>query len=321
MPERHHDGPPDPAMRCAFVAAGAACVTIGLVVLLAVSAGTSLEETGVALLICLVGTGLSGAACYQAGDTEFMRRAMGAGLVLFSGSVAFWFVPRASAALASLLHADGFPPIVLAVAVLLVPTALIAWLLPARGDVSPLSTPPPDARRLAGGTTHSVRRWRAKVPTGIGFLLVVVPWWCGALTGSVVSALRQEWAPAAICASHVVLLIAFFNIRTQIDDRGIIVRSVLWWPYYRVPLHQIVRADVEHYSASRAFFGLDDNKNGVFWFLAMRNGPAIRITTTGRDRTVGALDPAEGAALLNTLADDARHRREQDPPLTDQIFG
>jgi hypothetical protein len=69
-----------------------------------------------------------------------------------------------------------------------------------------------------------------------------------------------------------------------------------------------------------AFFGLDDNKNGVFWFLAMRNGPAIRITTTGRDRTVRALDAAAGAALLNTLADDARGRQEQDPPLTDQIF-
>lgn len=95
-----------------------------------------------------------------------------------------------------------------------------------------------------------------------------------------------------------------------VDREGLTVRSVLRWPRYRVPLDEVVRADVTHVSPLRDFGGWGwrvgrDGRVGV----VLRRGEALQVTRTARRSIVVTVDGAATAAgVLNALVDRSRPR-------------
>lgn len=104
------------------------------------------------------------------------------------------------------------------------------------------------------------------------------------------------------------LLAAMLVVRVTVDTRGLVARSPLGWPTVRIPLDEVVAARAAEVNPLGEFGGwgyrvATDGRVG----LVMRKGDAIVVErTAGRVVVVTVDDAAQGAALLNTLADRAR---------------
>jgi hypothetical protein len=120
--------------------------------------------------------------------------------------------------------------------------------------------------------------------------------------------LTRIW-PLLIVVGLLVLLIAsMFRWMVRIDGTGLMVRSAIGWPRLRVPLDEVVRADVIEVRPVRDFggWGLRVGRHGRVG-VVLRRGPALLVQRTG-DRSVAVtMDGAATAAgMLNAHADQAR---------------
>jgi uncharacterized membrane protein len=135
------------------------------------------------------------------------------------------------------------------------------------------------------------------------------------VTGLVVAAallaltlLAQVWVLLAVAAVVFVLIAAMSSAVVQVDDRGVTVRSPVGWPRTRVPLDEVVRADVIEVRPVRDFggWGWRVGRHGRVG-IALRRGEALLVERTGgRSLAVTVDGAAQAAGLVNALADRAR---------------
>jgi hypothetical protein len=185
----------------------------------------------------------------------------------------------------------------------LVPALIVASVVPA--DLPQPATGAVDLDaprlRLAPGDPAT---WvgRASSPTALAIGLPVA----ALLLALVV--LTRLWALLIIDLVVIGLLVAMSWFVVRVDRTGLTVRSSVGWPRTRVPLDELVRADVTQVSPVREFggWGWRVGRNGRIG-IVMRRGEALLVERTGgRSIVVTADDAATAAGLLNTLADDAR---------------
>jgi hypothetical protein len=105
-----------------------------------------------------------------------------------------------------------------------------------------------------------------------------------------------------------ILIASMFRWVIRVDSRGLTIRSALGWPRIRVPLDEVVRADVIQVRPLRDFggWGLRVGRGGRVG-VVLRSGEAMLVQRTG-GRSVAVTVPgaAAGAGVLNALADHAR---------------
>lgn len=104
------------------------------------------------------------------------------------------------------------------------------------------------------------------------------------------------------------LLVVMLVVRVTVDTRGLVARSPLGWPTVRIPLDEVVAARVTQVDPFGEFGGWGYRVAvGGRVGLVLRKGEGIEVERTGGRVTVVTVDDAaQGAALLNTLADRAR---------------
>lgn len=103
-------------------------------------------------------------------------------------------------------------------------------------------------------------------------------------------------------------MLAFTTFRVTAGESGLTVRSIVGLPTWRVPLEDIVEVTVTKVNPLREFGGWGyrlglDGRTG----FVVRSGGALQVERGNGTFWVVTVDDAdEGAALLNTLADQAR---------------
>jgi hypothetical protein len=201
-------------------------------------------------------------------------------------------------------QAEGIGIVVVAAIVgALIPAVLVGLLLP--GDPpQPTSTPVAgDAPRVPLGTAERAT-WIGHVNGGFG-----VPLGVGSIVVTVVLALiTGMWPLLIVSALLAVLVMAMSAFVIRVDTDGLTVRSALRWPRTRVPLAEVLRADVVPVDPLREFggWGWRVGRGGRVGII-LRKGEGLLVERTGgRSIVVTVDDAATGAALLNTLADRSR---------------
>jgi hypothetical protein len=116
------------------------------------------------------------------------------------------------------------------------------------------------------------------------------------------------WMVVGLAALIAVLIGLLSFVVVQVDERGVTVRSPLGWPRTRVPLDEIVRADVTPVKPLRDFggWGWRVGRGGRVG-IVLRAGEALLVERTGDRSLVVTVDGAPTAAgLVNALADRSR---------------
>lgn len=191
----------------------------------------------------------------------------------------------------------------------LVAAVLAAMAVP-RVDPEPVTAaPPPDATRLdlaAGERLAWIGTGRmpvlgtllvALIPLAVAILLAItLPWSGGALVALALVALTGV----------VVTVLTAAPVEARADDTGVTVRSMFTLRPIRVPLDDIVRADVGPVRGiHRISFGYRLVPDGVL--VNVRPGDALIVTRAGGSRLLVTVDDAaQGAAAINALAARAR---------------
>lgn len=185
----------------------------------------------------------------------------------------------------------------------IVPAILAAILVP--GDPRQPTTEPVEPQaprvRLVDGE-RAVWIARATTPTAYFIAAPVL------IVTMAVAVLTRFWAVFIVDAVVIVALVTLTAFVIRVDRTGLTVRSVIGWPRYRVPLDEVVRADVTQVLPVKEFGGWGwrvgrDGRVGV----VLRKGEALLVERTGGRSIVVTVDGAmSGAGLLNTLADRAR---------------
>jgi hypothetical protein len=143
---------------------------------------------------------------------------------------------------------------------------------------------------------------------------VVSPGYHLSLAGTVVGValivlITGEWALALLLG--VVLgfsFVAFMHFIVTVNRDGLTVRSAIGKPRFRVPLEEVIKAEVVAVRPMREFggFGIRGDGHGRVG-VVIRTGEMLQVHRTGdRIFVVTVDDAATGAALLNTLAGRAR---------------
>jgi hypothetical protein len=197
---------------------------------------------------------------------------------------------------------------VLLVAILgpILPTIITAILVP--GDLRQPTTEVVAADaprvRLVDGERAV---WIGRAGTQIAFFIAVPI----VVLGVVVAVLTQAWPLLIVDAVLIAALVTLTTFVVQVDRMGLTVRSAVGWPRYRIPLDEVVRADVTQVAPLKDFGGWGwrvgrDGRVGV----VLRKGEALLVERTGGRSIVVTVDGAyTGAGLLNALADRARGGR------------
>jgi hypothetical protein len=188
----------------------------------------------------------------------------------------------------------------------ILPTIIAAVLVP--GDLRQPTTAAVAADaprvRLVDGERAA---WIGRAGTPVAFFVAVPV----ILVGAVVAVLTRAWALLIVDAVVVAALLTLTTFVVRADRTGLTVRSAVGWPRYRVPLDEVVRADVTQVAPLKDFGGWGwrvgrDGRVGV----VLRKGDALLVERTGGRSIVVTVDgPATAAGLLNTLADRARSGR------------
>lgn len=186
-----------------------------------------------------------------------------------------------------------------------------AALIPGDARLPTRDQVPADAARLTLADTE-VASWRRTAQiTGFwwvaigGGLLTLALAGFGARQGAF-GAQLTAWITGLVTA----LLVALGRWQVVVDHTGLTVRPLISRPRTRVPLDEVVSAEVTAVSPLKDFGGWgyrvgSEGRVGV----VVRTGEAICVHQTGgRALVVTVDDAATGAALLNTLADRARRR-------------
>jgi hypothetical protein len=270
--------------------------------------GFSSLEGALALLLGL-GSGLVllfGGTTWALGQTAVNRRIGGAMTVWVTLFLSITVVGTI-AIQRGLSDARDVGPVdgVLLVAILgpIVPAVLVAVLVP--GDLrqptaAPVAADAPRVRLVDGERAV----WISRVGTPVAFMVAAPV----LILGVVGAVLARVWAVLIIDAVVVAALVTLTAFVVRVDRMGLTVRSAVGWPRYRVPLDEIVRADVTQVSPLKEYGGWGwrvgrDGRVGV----VLRKGEALLVERTGGRSIVVTVDSAATAAgLLNTLADRAR---------------
>jgi hypothetical protein len=120
--------------------------------------------------------------------------------------------------------------------------------------------------------------------------------------------LTRVWGLLIVVVLLFGLLAAMASAVVRVDDGGVTIRSGLGWPRTRVPLDEIVRADVTEVRPLRDFggWGWRVGRGGRVG-IALRRGESLLIERTGGRSIVVTVDGAAVAAgVVNALADRAR---------------
>ncbi|MFX0593362.1 DUF1648 domain-containing protein [Melissospora conviva] len=185
----------------------------------------------------------------------------------------------------------------------LIPAVLVALLVP--GDPpQPAAVPVADDAprvRLAAAERAS---WIGRVDggpgigIGVGVTVLLV----------VLAVLGGMWVMLVVPALLAALMAAMLSFVVRVDADGLTVRSALGWPRTRVPVDEVLRADVVPVNPLRQFggWGWRVGRGGRVG-IVLRKGEGLLVERTGgRSIVVTVDDAATAAALLNTLADRNR---------------
>lgn len=178
--------------------------------------------------------------------------------------------------------------------------ALVAWLTPP--DLSQAATDPiPTGAPKVPLTESGQGAWVQDVTLGgTRWLLAAV---VVVAAGAVV--ISRQWEIFAILGIVFSLLfVTLARWTVTVDRTGLTVRPLSRRPRIRVPLEEIIQAEVVTVRPIAEFggYGLRIGRAGRTG-LILRSGPSLQVTRTGGRTVVVTVDNAEtGAALLNTLA-------------------
>jgi len=127
------------------------------------------------------------------------------------------------------------------------------------------------------------------------------------IIGAVLSATIRLWLVVTIFLPPFILMVAMFNYVTRIDYGGITVRSVIGWPRTFISATEVVQATPTTVDPLREFGGWGWRMGSSSTGIVLRRGEGLRVERTGnRSLTVTVDHATEGAALLNTMAANAR---------------
>jgi hypothetical protein len=193
--------------------------------------------------------------------------------------------------------------IVIAVLGSLVPAVIVAVAVPGDPPQPTDVAPAPDAprARLLGGESTS---WTGRQSSPMVFVIGVPA--TALIVGLAVW--TRLWGVLAVVAVVLVLLVSMSSLVVRVDRSGLTVRSGVGLPRYRVPLDEIVRADVTQVSPLGDFggWGWRVGRGGRVG-VVLRSGEGLLVERTGgRSIVVTVDDAATAAGVINALADRAR---------------
>jgi hypothetical protein len=158
----------------------------------------------------------------------------------------------------------------------------------------------PKAQLAAGEHTTWTARADAGPAIGVGIVAVAM-----VLALVVVT---RIWALLIVVGVVGILIASLLRWVVLVDRTGLTIRSVIGWPRVRVPLDEVVRADVIEVRPVRDFggWGLRVGRRGRVG-VVLRSGEALLVERTGGRSVAVTVDGAATAAgLLNALADHVR---------------
>jgi hypothetical protein len=169
---------------------------------------------------------------------------------------------------------------------------------------------PPDAPRAEVGAGEPAG-WSgsARSPTAM-FLAFAA----GTLVIALV-ALTRLWALLIVAVVVVGLVTLMASVVVRVDEDGVTIGSPLGWPRLRIPLDEVVRADVTRVRPLRDFggWGWRVGRAGRVG-VALRAGEALLVQRTGDRSVVVTVDHATAAAgTVNALVDRVRERHDGAP--------
>jgi len=181
--------------------------------------------------------------------------------------------------------------------------ALIAVLLVPRVDSAGFEEEGAVEALLLGATERA--SWSRSVVVAPGvFVLVTV-----SVLG-VFAILLLAGAPVLVFLVPAVvfaIVIAMLAWRVRVDASGLVVRSVLGLPVFRVPVSEATGVRTVDVNPMRDFGGWGLRFGTLGWGVVMRGGQAIAVDREGRSPFVVTVDDADtGAGLLAALAGRAR---------------
>ncbi|GAB2928455.1 hypothetical protein GCM10027280_14870 [Micromonospora polyrhachis] len=185
----------------------------------------------------------------------------------------------------------------------LLPAIAVGGLVP--GDPRQPAIEPVDAaapRVPLGADERAV--WIGRAEAGPGIAIGI-----GTAVLTILPALfTQVWVLLAIPALVLALVAATFSFVVRVDRTGLVVRSALGWPRTRVPLDEVVRADVIEVHPTRDFggWGWRVGRAGRVGIVVCAGKGLLVERSGGRSIVVTVAGAREAAGLLNALADRSR---------------
>jgi hypothetical protein len=258
-------------------------------------------------IACMVVAGLLWALGFFAGRQSFTRRGAAAGAIwlttLLEGvSIGGLSVQRG---VADAREAGSITGAIVIAFVIATAAAGVAILLSPGDPPQPTTESiPDDATRLPLGENEQASWIREVLSPGYHFSLAAT-----VVAVALVVIFTGEWALALLLG--VVLgfsFVAFMHFVVTVNRDGLTVRSALGRPRFRVPLDEVIKAEVVEVRPIREFggFGIRGDGHGRIG-VVIRTGEMLQVHRTGdRIFVVTVDDAATGAALLNTLASRAR---------------
>ena len=114
-----------------------------------------------------------------------------------------------------------------------------------------------------------------------------------------------------VAALLAILPIAFAVFHVSVGREGLLVRSVLGWPWRRIDLSQIASVEVVDVHPFQQWGGWGWRSNPQGTAVVTRKGPALQTTlTNGRVFVVTCEDARRGAATLTALVEREREGRD-----------
>nr|NLD40785.1 hypothetical protein [Actinomycetales bacterium] len=145
--------------------------------------------------------------------------------------------------------------------------------------------------------------WDGSVGPTRGVLIGITALLLPVLLLSIWLATAGTWVALVIMAVTSALTVATLFFHLHIDADGLTARSAIGIPTFRVPLDQVVRADIRTVSPFGEFGGWGYRTNGFETGIVTRKGEALVVERASGGRFVVTVDDAETAArTLNTLA-------------------
>ncbi|MDO5496037.1 MAG: hypothetical protein Q4G64_10010, partial [bacterium] len=182
-----------------------------------------------------------------------------------------------------------------------------ALLVPAPAPGYPAPPVPADTARLPHDD-GSPLEWTASVVPTRGVMIGIIALLAPVTVLSVWMATSGMWVMLVVSLAVLLLVVAINFFHVRIDSEGLTARSMVSVPTFRVPLAEVVRADVREVRPFAEFGGWGYRTNGRETGIVTRTGPGVVVERSTGGAFVVTVDGAEEAArTLNTLAARRNH--------------